>query len=261
MLLQTSHRQLPVRCRSSPIASPLPLLLKPSLILFQPCPTILKPTVAVAQQPALTSCSWSTCGNGCVIHDQPPHDTCCVGGCNAKFHHACQTQWEFYQYRLVDPDGPPDKCTYDSMGMKLCPRHHEFSSLVMQPSNNDTSFESTSDFDEPPNTSAPAPNQSAKKTKKKSALTAEEKAKKKEQQLEWAKAMRIENVTLNETKTDVVTLGPATWESLSKEVKSAFMKENGKWYQDSTGIPQHNIAYCLGRMLQIILMRSGIQTV
>ena len=98
MLLQTSHRQLPVRCRSSPIASPLPLLLKPSLILFQPCPTILKPTVAVAQQPALSSCSWSSCGNGCVIHDQPPHDTCCVGGCNAKFHHACQTQWEFYQY-------------------------------------------------------------------------------------------------------------------------------------------------------------------
>ena len=219
------------------------------------------PTIVAVQPAVLSSCAWSSCRNGCVIHDLPPQDVCSVAGCNEKFHHACQTQWEYYQYRLVDPDGPPDKCPYDSMGMKLCPCHHEFSSLVMQPSNNDTSFESTSDFDEPPNTSAPAPNQSAKKTKKKSALTAEEKAKKKEQQLEWAKAMRIENVTLNETKTDVVTLGPATWESLSKEVKCAFMKENGKWYQDSTGIPQHNIAYCLGRMLQIILMRSGIQTV
>lgn len=113
------------------------------------------------------------------------------------------------------------------MGKKWWPRHHEFSSLAMQ-SSNDIIFENTSDFDHPPKISAPAPSQSAKKNKKKPTLSAtKEKAKKKEQLLEWAKKMRIDDVTLNETKTDVVSLGPAAWETLSKEVKSAVLKENG----------------------------------
>lgn len=95
-------------------------------------------------------------------------------------------------------------------------------------SSNDIIFENTSDFDHPPKISAPAPSQSAKKNKKKPTLSAtKEKAKKKEQLLEWAKKMRIDDVTLNETKTDVVSLGPAAWETLSKEVKSAVLKENG----------------------------------
>ena len=89
------------------------------------------------------------------------------------------------------PDGPPEKCPWDSMGKKWWPRHHEFSSLAMQ-SSNDIIFENTSDFDHPPKISAPAPSQYAKKNKKKPTLSAEEKAKKKEQLLEWAKKMRID---------------------------------------------------------------------
>ena len=61
-----------------------------------------------------------------------PKDVCGSWGCQHVFHHLCQTEWEFFQYRLDYPQGDPKDCTYDSGGKKRCIHHHPFHNLAIK---------------------------------------------------------------------------------------------------------------------------------
>jgi hypothetical protein len=61
-----------------------------------------------------------------------PKDVCGSWGCQHVFHHLCQTEWEFFQYRLDYPQGDPKDCMYDSGGKKRCIHHHPFHNLAMK---------------------------------------------------------------------------------------------------------------------------------
>lgn len=76
-------------------------------------------------------CSWSISSKGCVFHGLEPKDVCGIEGCNNVFHHACQTEWELFQYRLEHPNGNPNECPYDSAGKKRCIYHHPHRDLAL----------------------------------------------------------------------------------------------------------------------------------
>jgi len=69
-------------------------------------------------QSVQSKCSWSISSKGCLLEGVEPKDVCGVEGCQNVFHHACQTEWEFFQYRLDCPNGDPNNCTYNSGGNK-----------------------------------------------------------------------------------------------------------------------------------------------
>ena len=52
-------------------------------------------------------------------------------GCNNVFHHACQTEWELFQYHFEHPVGNPNECPYDSAGKKRCIYHHPHRDLAV----------------------------------------------------------------------------------------------------------------------------------
>ena len=66
---------------------------------------------------ASPECSWSLSSKGCILPGVEPKDVCGSWGCQHVFHHLCQTEWEFFQYRLDYPQGDPKDCTHDSGGL------------------------------------------------------------------------------------------------------------------------------------------------
>jgi hypothetical protein len=76
-------------------------------------------------------CSWSISSKGCMLHGLEPKDVCGIEGCKNVFHHACQTEWELFQYRLEHPAGNPNECPYDSAGKKRCIYHHPHRDLAV----------------------------------------------------------------------------------------------------------------------------------
>ena len=81
---------------------------------------------------ASPECSWSLSSKGCILPGVEPKDVCGSWGCQHVFHHLCQTEWEFFQYRLDYPQGDPKDCTYDSGGKKRCIHHHPYHNLAIK---------------------------------------------------------------------------------------------------------------------------------
>ena len=140
-----------------------------------------------------------------------PTDICGEEGCNRKFHHACQCEWEYLQYKLDYPNGDPSMCSYDSEGKKRCIHHHPHHEIALA---------STTSAD------GAGVNRKESPPKKALKLSKEDKVKKKEQMLNWARGMTLENVVLNSAGDDVDSLGPKKWCELSAEVKKEFLKKN-----------------------------------
>ncbi len=82
---------------------------------------------------AYPQCSWSISSKGCQLPGVEPKDVCGVDGCQRKFHHLCQTEWEIYQYHSDYPNGDPQDCIYDSSGKKRCVHHHHHCNLAVNP--------------------------------------------------------------------------------------------------------------------------------
>jgi len=81
-------------------------------------------------------CDWRFSISGCKFNLLPTNDTCDEPGCNKVFHHGCQTECEFYQYRRdvgdKEANANPDLCTYDSAGRKKCMAHHKDADVFLQ---------------------------------------------------------------------------------------------------------------------------------
>ena len=58
-------------------------------------------------------------------------DVCGEEGCNRVFHHACQCEWEYTQYKTNYPNGDPSIASYDSEGKKQCMHHHPHSEIAL----------------------------------------------------------------------------------------------------------------------------------
>jgi hypothetical protein len=122
--------------------------LAPSKVIEEPLPPlpVLEMNTTVAESEPLQVadgsqfCGWHFSSKGCVMSGVPMKDVCSDEGCNIMFHHACQTEWEFHQYRLKYPEGDPSKCAYDSDGKKKCMRHHPFSAIAMSTAVPDVQF-------------------------------------------------------------------------------------------------------------------------
>ena len=144
-----------------------------------------------------------------------PQDVCGKEGCNPVFHHACQCEWEFLQYKVDHPNGDPSIGSYDSEGKKRCMHHHPHSEIALL--SRTTACVDTL-HDECDKT-APVPKKPPKVSK-------EDKLNKKEQMLNWARGMTLDNVVLNTSQDDVKSLGPRKWCDMSAELKKEFMKKN-----------------------------------
>ncbi len=72
------------------------------------------PKVPIRDNHAYPECSWSISSKGCQLQGVEPKDVCGVEGCQSRFHHMCQMEWEIYQYHLDYPNGDLQDCIYDS---------------------------------------------------------------------------------------------------------------------------------------------------
>lgn len=162
----------------------------------------------------------------------PMKDVCSDEGCNIMFHHACQTEWEFHQYRLKYPEGDPSKCAYDSDGKKKCMRHHPFSALAMSTAVPDVQFgpHHNDEFEDYANVE-----QNEDKTPKKgksnnintpAKLTKQQKTEQKQQRMQLLRTMTTEAVVLNDAGDDVESIGGINWSKLGKEEKLVFIQAN-----------------------------------
>jgi len=186
-------------------------------------------------------CDWRFSISGCKFNLLPTNDTCDEPGCNKVFHHGCQTECEFNQYRRdvgdKEANANPGLCTYDSAGRKKCMAHHKDADVFLQgvpldeegfphtpPSSpNNTATSKTND-------STTTKTNSNNNNNKKNKMSKEEKKQQKKEQFDrqvaWAKTLTIDHIIADEDGTDVNTLGGTEWAPLHGEVKKAFMQKN-----------------------------------
>ena len=160
-------------------------------------------------------CSWRVSSIGCKINNMDPQDVCGEEGCNRVFHHACQCEWEFLQYKVDHPNGDPSIGSYDSEGKKRCMHHHPYAEIALL-SRSPAGDDALHDECQKP----------AALPKKPPKMSKEDKLQKKEQMLNWARGMTLNNVVLNIKRDDVESLGPRKWCDLSGELKKEFIKKN-----------------------------------